>query len=211
MKSVQKQWLEALGAYYYVLTFLFMGPFFSLLVFFLLFTSFWSVSVLYLAWLFQDWDTPNQGGRRFEWVRNLTLWRHLRDYYPIKLVKTAELPPDRNYVLGAHPHGIMCVGAFCNFSTEVNSFSKEFPGIQSSPAGLATLFHLPVYRDYLMSYGVRSVNRRSLDFVLSQPRRGQAVIIVVGGAQESLYAIPGKHYLILHNRKGFVRLALRHG
>lgn len=39
------------------------GPFFSLLILFLLFTSFWSVSVLYLVWLFLDWDTPKQGKR----------------------------------------------------------------------------------------------------------------------------------------------------
>lgn len=32
-----------------------------LLVFSLLFTSLWSFSVLYLAWLFLDWDTPNRG------------------------------------------------------------------------------------------------------------------------------------------------------
>uniref|UniRef100_A0A8C7A1Y8 Acyltransferase n=1 Tax=Neovison vison TaxID=452646 RepID=A0A8C7A1Y8_NEOVI len=152
MKSVQKQWLEVLGAYQYVLTFLFMGPFFSLLILFLLFTSFWSVSVLYLVWLFLDWDTPKQGGRRFEWIRNSAMWKHVRDYYPVKLVKTAELPPDRNYVLSVHPHGIMCMGAFCNFSTDVNGFSKKFPGIQTSVTGLDILFHLPVYRDYLMSY-----------------------------------------------------------
>ncbi|XP_032286568.1 2-acylglycerol O-acyltransferase 3 [Halichoerus grypus] len=211
MESVQKQWPEVVSAYQYVLTFLFMGPFFSLLVLFLLFTSFWSISVLYLVWFFLDWDTPNQGGRRFEWTRNWAMWKHARDYYPIKLVKTAELPPDRNYVLGAHPHGIMCIGTFCNFSTEANNFSKQFPGIQVSSAVLASLFHFPVYRDYIMSFGICSVNRWSLDFVLSRRRLGQAVIIMVGGAQESLYAIPGKHSLILRNRKGFVRLALRHG
>ncbi|XP_045731587.2 2-acylglycerol O-acyltransferase 3 isoform X1 [Mirounga angustirostris] len=211
MESVQKQWPKVVSAYQYVLTFLFMGPFFSLLVLFLLFTSFWSVSVLYLVWFLLDWDTPNQGGRRFEWTRNWAVWKHARDYYPIKLVKTAELPPDRNYVLGGHPHGIMCIGTFCNFSTEANNFSKQFPGIQVSSAALASLFHFPIYRDYIMSYGICSVNRWSLDFVLSQRRLGQAVIIMVGGAQESLYAIPGKHCLILRNRKGFVRLALRHG
>lgn len=68
-------------------------------------------------------------------------------------MKTAELPPDRNYVLSVHPHGIMCVGAFCNFSTDVTGFSKKFPGIQTSMTGLGVLFHLPVYREYLMSYG----------------------------------------------------------
>ena len=62
----------------------------------------------------------------------------------LKLVKTAELPPDRNYVVGCHPHGIMCMGTFCNFVTEANNFSKQFPGIQTSPVTLAFLLHLPV-------------------------------------------------------------------
>lgn len=55
------------------------------------------------------------------------------------------------------------------------------------------------------------MSRRSLDFILSQPRRGQAVVIMIGGAQESLYALSREHHVILKNRKGFVRLALRHG
>ncbi|XP_063564365.1 2-acylglycerol O-acyltransferase 3 isoform X4 [Gorilla gorilla gorilla] len=210
-KTLQKQHLEAVGAYQYVLTFLFMGPFFSLLVFVLLFTSLWPFSVFYLVWLCVDWDTPNQGGRRSEWIRNLAIWRQLRDYYPVKLVKTAELPPDRNYVLGAHPHGIMCTGFLCNFSTESNGFSQLFPGLRPWLAVLAGLFYLPVYRDYIMSFGLCPVSRRSLDFILSQPQLGQAVVIMVGGAHEALYSVPGEHCLKLQKRKGFVRLALRHG
>ncbi|KAM8778373.1 2-acylglycerol O-acyltransferase 3 [Rhynchonycteris naso] len=211
MKTLQKQWLDAVGAYHYVLIFLFMGLFSFLLILSLLFTSLWSFSVLYLAWLFLDWDTPNQGGRRSEWMRNWTIWKHLRDYFPIKLVKTAELPPDRNYVFGSHPHGIMCIGTFCNFATEGNGFSQHFPGLRPSLVVLATLFYFPLYRDYIMCTGVCSVNREGLDYILSQPQRGQAVVIMIGGAHESLYAIPGEHHLVLRNRKGFVRLALRHG
>ncbi|XP_029805230.1 2-acylglycerol O-acyltransferase 3 [Suricata suricatta] len=211
MEILQKQWLEIISAYLLVLTFLFMGPFFSLLILFLLFTPLWSFSVLYLVWLFLDWDTPNQGGRSFRFTRHWTIWKQLRDYYPVKLVKTAELPSDRNYVLGSHPHGIMCVGTLCNLLTEANDVSKYFPGIRISSAGLNSLFYFPIYRDYIMSYGVCSVNRRSLDFSLSQPQHGKAMVIMVGGAHEALYAIPGQHHVILRNRKGFVRLALRHG
>lgn len=126
-------------------------------------------------------------------------------------MKTVELPPDQNYVFGCHPHGIMCIGTGCNFSTECNDFSKTFPGLRASLVGLNGLFHIPIYRDYLMSIGVCSVSRQSLDFILSQPRRGQAVVIMVGGAHESLYALSGEHRVVLQNRKGFVRLALRHG
>lgn len=70
-----------------------------------------------------------------------------------QLVKTAELPPTRNYVLGSHPHGIICAGAFSAFCTEACGFSRAFPGLNSSLALLAGLFYLPVYREYMMSSG----------------------------------------------------------
>ncbi|KAF4015869.1 hypothetical protein G4228_006924 [Cervus hanglu yarkandensis] len=211
MKILQKQQLEVLSTYKYVSCFLFMGPFFSLLGVFLLFTSLWWLSVLYTVWLFLDWDTPCQGGRRSQWIRNWVLWKHMRDYFPIKLIKTAELPSNRNYVLATHPHGILSVGVFCNFCTEVTGSSQQFPGLRFSLAILNSLFYLPVYRDYVMSYGTCSVNHQSLDFILSQPQLGQAVLILVGGAHEALHAVPGEHCLTLRNCKGFVRLALRHG
>ncbi|XP_004620957.1 2-acylglycerol O-acyltransferase 3 [Sorex araneus] len=210
-KSLWKWFLDALGAYQFVLTFLFMGLSCSLLAIFLLFTPLWSLSVLYGLWLAVDWDTPLRGGRSSKWVKNWIIWEHLRDYYPIKLVKTAELPPDRNYVMGAHPHGIMCTGTACNFATESTGFSRCFPGLHASVATLASLFRLPVYRDYIMALGLCPVSRQSLDFLLSQGQPGQAVVILVGGAQESLDAMPGEHRLTLRKRKGFVRLALRHG
>ncbi|XP_035876663.1 2-acylglycerol O-acyltransferase 3 isoform X1 [Phyllostomus discolor] len=129
------------------------GPFLALVLFCLLFTSLWPFSVLYFAWLFLDRHTPNQGGRRCEWTRNWTVWKHLRDYHPIKLVKTVELPPDRNYVFVSHPHGIMCIGSSCNFATEGTGFSRQFPGIHPSLAVLNLLFYFPVFRDYLMLFG----------------------------------------------------------
>ncbi|KAF6125805.1 monoacylglycerol O-acyltransferase 3 [Phyllostomus discolor] len=211
MKTQQKQWLEAASIYQYVLSFLFLGPFLALVLFCLLFTSLWPFSVLYFAWLFLDRHTPNQGGRRCEWTRNWTVWKHLRDYHPIKLVKTVELPPDRNYVFVSHPHGIMCIGSSCNFATEGTGFSRQFPGIHPSLAVLNLLFYFPVFRDYLMLFGACSVNRQGLDCILSRPQLGQAVIILVGGAQEALYSMPGEHRIVLRSRKGFVRLALRHG
>lgn len=71
--------------------------------------------------------------------------------------------------------------------------------------GVMTAPHL------LMLAGECSINHQSLDFILSQPQLGQVVVIVVGGAHESLYAITGEHHLILQNHKGFVYLALRYG
>ncbi|XP_058536962.1 2-acylglycerol O-acyltransferase 3-like [Ochotona princeps] len=210
-KTLRKQWLEGLSVLHYVLVVTFIGPFSLFLLFFLLYTPLWFLSVLYMMWLYLDRDTPSQGGRWFQFHRTWWMWKHQRDYFPIKLVKTAELPPNKNYVLGAHPHGILSIGAYCNFLTECNDFSQRFPGLQPWFCTLAGLFYAPVYRDYIMAAGLRPVSRASLDFILSPAQLGQAVVIVPGGAQEALYAAPGQNCLELLNHKGFVRLALRHG
>ncbi|CDQ78655.1 unnamed protein product [Oncorhynchus mykiss] len=67
------------------------------------------------------------------------------------LIKTHNLLPNRNYILGYHPHGI---GALCNFATESNGFLAKFPGITPFVATLAGNFHMPLAREYLMSAGL---------------------------------------------------------
>ncbi|XP_050789469.1 2-acylglycerol O-acyltransferase 3 isoform X1 [Gopherus flavomarginatus] len=209
MTGALKKHLELLSVFQWVMTFLFFGAFFTSLLFYLLFTRLWAVSVLYFMWWVLDRDTPERGGRRSDWMRRWRVWQHLTDYYPVKLVKTAALPPDRSYVLGSHPHGIMCVGAAAAFCTEGPGFSCLFPGLRPSLALLAGLFRLPLYREYMMGFGMCPVSRPSLDFLLARP--GNAVVIVVGGAAESLDCAPGQHRVTLQRRSGFVRLALQHG
>ena len=41
-----------------------------------------------------------------------------KGYFPISMVKTQDLPADRKYVFGYHPHGIIGMGAIANFGTE---------------------------------------------------------------------------------------------
>ncbi|CAB1316448.1 unnamed protein product [Coregonus sp. 'balchen'] len=125
-------------------------------------------------------------------------------YHPVyQLIKTHNLLPSRNYIFGYHPHGIFAFGAFCNFGTEATGFSKKFPGIKPSLATLAGNFRMPVFRDYLMSGGICPVNRNAIDYLLSQNGTGNAVVIVVGGAAESLNCAPGMNSVTLNNRKGF--------
>lgn len=64
---------------------------------------------------------------------------------------------------------------------------------------------------YVFSTGICPVNKNSIDYLLSRNGTGNAVIIVVGGAAESLNCAPGMNYVTLKNRKGFVRLALQKG
>ncbi|XP_010862275.1 diacylglycerol O-acyltransferase 2 [Esox lucius] len=195
----------------YIVSFLMMGPIISVVMLYLLWTDYWWVTASYTTWLFYDRSTHKQAGRRFLWVRNWTVWTYYRDYFPIRLIKTHNLSPSRNYILGYHPHGIFCFGAFCNFATEANGFSHTFPGITPYVATLAGNFCMPLAREYLMSAGVCPVDRATLEFILSCNGMGNAVVITVGGAAESLESTPGVHCITLKNRKGFVKLALQQG
>ena len=59
--------------------------------------------------------------------------------------------------------------------------------------------------------GICPVNRNSINYLLSRSGSGNAVVIVVGGAAESLDCAPGMNSVTLKNRKGFVKLALQQG
>ncbi|CAJ0649626.1 8075_t:CDS:10, partial [Entrophospora sp. SA101] len=158
-------------------------------------------------------DTPKiqNGGRRFEFARNAIFWKWYSEYYPIKLIKTIDLDPEKNYLFGYHPHGVISVGAWTNFATEANNFSKEFPGIKCRLLTLASNFNIPLYRDYLMAQGLASVSRQSCENILCRKGPGHSIMIVVGGAGESLNARPGIYDLVLKKRLGFIKLSIRSG
>ena len=234
----------------------------------LLFTPLAPISLAYFLWIFW-WDrqTPERGGRWSDFLRRLKFWHYVRDYFPISLVKTAELATDRNYIFGVHPHGILCFGASNSFCTEATGFSKLYPGITPHLITLRLWFFFPILRDYFLLGGACASSHKSLDYLLSngktrgsesksgahainssagsestalserkgQPTEnqrhlkgnaissksantsarakgtGRALILIIGGAEESLDARPGSYRLTLRNRKGFVRKALQHG
>ncbi|KFO29875.1 Acyl-CoA wax alcohol acyltransferase 2, partial [Fukomys damarensis] len=177
----------------------------------LVFTSYWPVTVLIFIWLAFDWKTPEQGGRRLNWVRRWRLWRYYCNYFPIKLLKTHDISPSHNYILVCHPHGLMSHAVFGNFATEATGFSKIFPGIIPYTLTLGAFFWVPFLREYVLSTGVCSVSQSSMDFLLTQKGKGNMLIVVVGGLAECRYSLPGSSTLVLKKRFGFVRVALRHG
>lgn len=90
---------------------------------------------------------------RSDWVRGWPIWTWYCKYFPIRLVKTAELDVSKNYIFASHPHGILCSAAFGNFATEGTHFSEVFPGIIPHLLTLEGHYHFPLYREYLMSSG----------------------------------------------------------
>lgn len=109
------------------------------------------------------------------------------------------------YIFGYHPHGIIAMGVTGGFTMEGVGISNFLPGIRCFVSTLINQFRLPFYRDYLMSLGVTSVTKQNLKAILKQD---YSVLIVVGGAEESLYSRPGLNSIVLNRRKGFIKLAL---
>ncbi|GAA6067969.1 2-acylglycerol O-acyltransferase 1-like isoform X1, partial [Tachysurus ichikawai] len=102
-------------------------------------------------------------------------------------------------------------GAFGNFCTEASHFSELFPGLTPYLLMLPFWFRVPFFRDYIMWGGLVSSEKASMSYLLSHPGGGAAAVVAVGGAPESLEARPGALTLQLLQRKGFIKLALKHG
>ncbi|XP_003745429.1 2-acylglycerol O-acyltransferase 2 [Galendromus occidentalis] len=186
------------------------GIILSMFLFF--FTNHYWIPLIYMVWYIYDLETCERGGRRWQRLRELRVWRYMRDYFPVHLVKTADLPADRNYIIGYHPHGIMSFGAMINFATEGTKFSDFFPGIFTHVLTLRLNFLFPFYRELPLLYGCCSASKESIEWILNRKGKGQAAVIVIGGAQEALDAHRADDYhLTLKHRKGFARLALQYG
>lgn len=174
--------------------------------------------LLYTLWMYYDWDTCNKGGRSERWTRLMrgNAWqRYFCNYFPIKLVKTTDLDPTKSYLFCSFPHGILSTGVFGAFGTEHLNCKKMFPGLDFRVVILEQHFKIPFFREYAyMGAGISS-SQRSLIHQLSTkpeaPFTGRATILVIGGAWESLECKPGKYRILLKRRKGFVKIALKHG
>ncbi|VDP70586.1 unnamed protein product [Echinostoma caproni] len=134
-------------------------------------------------------------------------------------------PADQNYLVGYHPHGIFGVGAFVNFGTEATGFSRKFPQLTPWLTTLEINFKAPIHRDLLQSFSasyeplvkcthIVSATYAGISYLLDPNKcgkRGNMVIVVLGGAPEALDSRPGKYVFHTNRRYGFFKLALMTG
>ncbi|KAI8630425.1 diacylglycerol acyltransferase-domain-containing protein [Xylariaceae sp. FL1651] len=177
----------------------------------------WPLLLLYLLHVLSSKAATDGSLKyRYEWFRKSYVWHFFADYFPARLHKTHDLPSTRKYIFGYHPHGIISHGAWAAFATDALGFSEKFPGITNSLLTLDSNFRIPFYREYVLGMGVRSVSKESIVNILTKggpngEGMGRGVTVVIGGARESLEAQPGMLRLILRERKGFIKLAVRCG
>lgn len=206
--DVQKLTLGVLTVFTFTFPVIIFG---ILLPFILIFLGQWHILLLYSIWYYYDRKSPQNGGYQNHWIQRLTYNKWFADYFPVKLHKTAELPADKNYIVGYHPHGIICIGLYSNFCTEATGRSEKFPGVQFLACTLASNFNIMIRRELLMAVGSIDCSKESIRNALAARKSGRAVVIALGGAEEALNARPGMHKLKLRSRKGFVKEALRSG
>ncbi|KAJ3061078.1 2-acylglycerol O-acyltransferase 1, partial [Rhizoclosmatium hyalinum] len=182
--------------------------------------------VAYCVWAYGiEGNIHNKGGwgRNYwgwgTWFSAAPVWHHSRHYFQAHLVKTADLPSDRNYIFSIHPHGVYLLGIFANITGNRKVFYETFgKGLSLRLATLPINFRLPGWREFFLSLGGIGVDRKSLEYVLTEKSKsdptkgaGNIITLVVGGAEEFTVMEPKTMDLVLEKRKGFVKLALTTG
>ena len=83
------------------------------------------------------------------------LFQLYNDYFPIRLVKTAELTPDKNYILAVYPHGVATCGTLTTFGDYTNNIDKLYPNIDFGIVSLHFAINTPILRELFLSIGMR--------------------------------------------------------
>lgn len=202
--------LQTLGALW--LSFLFFGCGacgISLIAYLIFFSNYSILGYTYLLFLVLDQKALLRDDMRSSWCRNWRVWGWARDYFPIRLFKMADLNPSKSFICAYHPHGVMPSGVIISLLTNALKVDDLFPGLRITVCTLGIMHWLPVYRDMICMLGGRDVNRSTIRSIVS--KKGNAAVIIVGGAAEALEGQPGEYVLVLKNRKGFVREAIISG
>eukprot|EP01064_Diplonema_japonicum_P038712 TRINITY_DN9461_c2_g1_i1.p1 TRINITY_DN9461_c2_g1~~TRINITY_DN9461_c2_g1_i1.p1 ORF type:complete len:456 (+),score=81.16 TRINITY_DN9461_c2_g1_i1:61-1428(+) len=168
--------------------------------------------------IYMLWDiTKTKHPRRYCWLRYLSFWKIFARYFPIRLRVPDATPFTKvhedkaaNYLFILHPHGVHSFGAVTNFGTGANDIDEKLPELFISVQTLGIQFWLPLWREFARWAAMGDASKEALNNVLTgQP--GDSALLVVGGAEEALDAIPGTSDLIIKKRKGFARIAVQNG
>lgn len=170
-------------------------------------------AALYLFYIFVL-DRPVWPIKKRMALARLSVWHYYRDYFPVRLVipqhVQQQFDASKNYFFVYHPHGVHSFGAIINFGLDANDSSKLLPGIKTHAQTLRSNFYIPFWRFLGKIMGLGDASAECIRATL-RAGPGESVVLVVGGAEESLMAQPKTNDLLLVKRKGFVKIALQEG
>ncbi|KXN66479.1 diacylglycerol acyltransferase, partial [Conidiobolus coronatus NRRL 28638] len=137
------------------------------------------------------------------------VFKIVRDYFDMKLIKTSDISSKKNNIFCYHPHGVVPFGMYCALNSNACGFDDLFPGIRLNMKGIAYNLIHPLLRELALYFGAQSISRESMLETLRVP--GNSVGISVGGGAEMMLAVPNTAKLVIKNRFGFVKIALETG
>ena len=186
--------------------------------------SFWWSIALGAALFVQgevDFNTVTVNSVWDECVERFDHWSWpIFEYFPMTVRRDKKLNPTSireenqgrvKYLFCYHPHGIYAIGLFSLVFRHASGFSQLFPtGRKGVLVGVASaLLHVPVLGRLVSWFGFIPASNASLDLACETNRD---VVIVPGGiAEMTLVQQSGVERLYLQSRRGFIRLAIRHG
>uniref|UniRef100_A0A914ZJQ4 diacylglycerol O-acyltransferase n=1 Tax=Parascaris univalens TaxID=6257 RepID=A0A914ZJQ4_PARUN len=166
----------------YHLSFTFVSPILVIILpIYLAFTCFWPLIPIYAIWMFYDRNSPHCGGYSTKWFRRQIIHKYMANYFPVSLHKTAELPPNHNYLICSHPHGIISVGSYTNFCTNGTGVFEKFPSMEIRLCTLVGQFWTPLRREWGMLHGLVDCSKESLQYLLDVDRTTNNIVVLVIG------------------------------
>ena len=90
--------LQTMAVWFWISSYLTMGLLSIILMYYLMYSSYWWLTPMYLTWMVYDLQSCNTGGRRgalVDWVRGSYYWKLYANFFPMKLIKTHELDPTK--------------------------------------------------------------------------------------------------------------------
>lgn len=147
------------------------------------------------------------GARYWDWFATHPTWKYLFSYFPAKMVYTTPIDPNKRYIFGSHPHGVLSISHLL-FMCDGCGFHDVSPGKTRRDVAAGVVFMIPVFRELCLWLGCVHASASTARRMLNQQR---SLLTLPGGMNEQIIAKPGDHTVYIRKRKGFIALALRSG
>lgn len=152
------------------------------------------------------------GARWKSFSKNFVLLRIMRKHLslrfappPKKLVE-AEGKPDAQFLIAVFPHGVAS-----DFRIAMDGMMHEvFPNVHDKVVVLtaSVLFAIPLIRELALSTGCVDARKSVAEKAIGMRR---SILVLPGGEAEQIRTIYQRERVYLKRRKGFIKLALKHG
>ena len=156
-------------------------------------------AVLVVAWL----GLTLHPLKRYHDLVHSPLNRLLFKYFSLRMASDVQIDPEGQYIFVAPPHGVLPMGNLLTVHAMRNINGLDFRGLTTSAA-----LTLPLFRHYLGSIGTIAASSHIASDYLDQ---GWSLGISSGGVAEIFETNNPHEVVLMKERKGFVKLALRKG